>query len=466
MYNSILQYLEELARRIEKKATFDNLKDIDRLAADLEKDCKDVARRMLQDIIAYLNQAIRSDKASRKEAGLYMQERDRNRQLYTALGEIEFQRDYYKCDEGYVYPLDGFLGIEPRMRIGSEVCARLAEHAAYMSYAKSTEEVTGRDVSRQSVHTLIRKMPSLEIPVPEKKRQTKELHIYADEDHAHMQKPDKEKGKCSKIVPLVTLTEGTRSISHRRRETINPIHFVDEDFNVKRLWESVDGYIQSAYETDGIEAICIHGDGGNWIKNGLENYTQTVHVIDQWHFEKALKSLSAKYPKHALRKRIHEAVKNDERIKADSILRGLQDVETEEKKIKATEEFRTYLMNNWRSIVNRLNGDYPGSCTEGQVSHVLSERFSRDPLGWSEENLGKLSKLRVYMLNGGKVHSEDMKGLSAASKTSYSDRMEELLKEKFSNLDFSMFGPEPLIMDVASGTQQEIRSLGICRVLS
>ena len=119
MYNSILQYLEELARRIEKKATFDNLKDIDRLAADLEKDCKDVARRMLQDIIAYLNQAIRSDKASRKEAGLYMQERDRNRQLYTALGEIEFQRDYYKCDEGYVYPLDGFLGIEPRMRIGS-----------------------------------------------------------------------------------------------------------------------------------------------------------------------------------------------------------------------------------------------------------------------------------------------------------------------------------------------------------
>ena len=123
-------------------------------------------------------------------------------------------------------------------------------------------------------------------------------------------------------------------------------------------------------------------------------------------------------------------------------------------------------MNNWRGIVNRLNGNYPGSCTEGQVSHVLSERFSRDPLGWSEKNLGKLTKMRAYILNGGEIHSEDVKGISKASRTSYADRMEALLKEKLSSPDFSMFGPEPLIMDVASGTQYEIRNLGVCRMLS
>ena len=94
MYNSILQYLEELARRIEEKATFENLKNIDSLAADLEKDCKDIARRMLQDIITELNQTVRSDKETRKASGLYMQEKDRVRRLYTALGELEFQRDY------------------------------------------------------------------------------------------------------------------------------------------------------------------------------------------------------------------------------------------------------------------------------------------------------------------------------------------------------------------------------------
>ena len=41
--------------------------------------------------------------------------------------------------------------------------------------------------------------------------------------------------------------------------------------------------------------------------------------------------------------------------------------------------------------------DIPGSCTEGQISHVLSERFSQDPMGWSEECLGKLSQARVYL---------------------------------------------------------------------
>ena len=29
-----------------------------------------------------------------------------------------------------------------------------------------------------------------------------------------------------------------------------------------------------------------------------------------------------------------------------------------------------YIINNWEGIVNRYTLDIPGSCTEGQVSHV------------------------------------------------------------------------------------------------
>ena len=36
------------------------------------------------------------------------------------------------------------------------------------------------------------------------KKEIQELHIYADEDHVHMQKSDKEKGKKSRIVPILT----------------------------------------------------------------------------------------------------------------------------------------------------------------------------------------------------------------------------------------------------------------------
>ena len=98
--------------------------------------------------------------------------------------------------------------------------------------------------------------------IPMKKNAiVKELHVFADEDHVHMQKPNKVKGKKSVSVPLVTVTEGIRSKSGRRE---------------------------------------------------------------------------------AIRMRVSE--------------------------------------------------ELPGSCTEGPVSHILSERFSRDPLGWSREGLGKLSK--------------------------------------------------------------------------
>ena len=63
-------------------------------------------------------------------------------------------------------------------------------------------------MSRQTVKNHIRKINALEKqPENPEKRVVKELHVYADEDHVHMQKPNKERGKKSKIVPLVTVTE-------------------------------------------------------------------------------------------------------------------------------------------------------------------------------------------------------------------------------------------------------------------
>ena len=66
-------------------------------------------------------------------------------------------------------------------------------------------------------------------------------------------------GKKGKIVPLVSVTEGTES-NGRRRKTICPMHFVDEHFDSKALWNTVEGYIQKAYAIDSIEKIYVHAD--------------------------------------------------------------------------------------------------------------------------------------------------------------------------------------------------------------
>lgn len=100
-------------------------------------------------------------------------------------------------------------------------------------------------------------------------------------------------------------------------------------------------------------------------------------------------------------------MKKNDKEKAAELLRELR--KTGENK-KETDRFGKYLMRNWDSIRARQEEQVPGSCTEGQVSHVLSERFSRNPMGWSCKMIRKLSVIRIYEKNGGKVSGKDLRG--------------------------------------------------------
>ena len=290
--------------------------------------------------------------------------------------------------------------------------------------------------------------------------------MYADEDHVHLQKSKKEAGKKGKIVPLVTVTEGTES-SGKRRKTICPMHFVDDNFDAKALWNTVEGYIQKAYAVDSIEKIYVHADGGGWIRNGLKEFAQTEHVLDGFHLEKYLQRISRRFPKKNLRIRFSKAFEQNNRKKADQMLQELYgEAEGDKKRTKAVKEFGRYIMHNWEGIVRRKRLDIPGSCTEGQVSHVLSERFSRNPMGWSEDCLGKLSQARVYLKNGGTLTREafKVKDEKITGKEKYREYARRMMKEAVEGcFDWSIFEKPIVPMDKASGTQILIESLGESR---
>ena len=122
---------------------------------------------------------------------------------------------------------------------------------------------------------------------------------------------------------------------------------------------------------------------------------------------------------------------------------------------------QTYLLGNWEAAVNRYRSDVTGSCTEAQVSHVLSERFSRDPMGWSEEGLGKLSKLRVYCKNGGRIEAAHFKSTYECDER-YSEYARRFLEAQKCGFDLSWMNDmsERYVFDTTSGTQQAIRFLG------
>lgn len=454
MKNIIQQIAIELVEKINKKAFSEELTDLDKLAAEIFEDCTEYAKIIMQEIICIRNLQFREDKTFRKQEGLVLKEKNRPRQILTKLGMIEWNRDYYydKVEDNYVFPLDHMLGIRKYERIGDEVTAQLLNRATEVSFAKSTDIVTGGAVSRQSVHNHIIKANIPEKQPETEKKPVKELHIYADEDHVHMQKPGKKRGKQNQIVPLVTVTEGTRTVGSRRNRTIEPMHFVDEKQSSKQLWKSVEGYMDMAYDVEQIEEIYIHGDGGKWIWNGLESFPNIVHVMDGYHFFRELKGIARRFPERNVKIIIMNALAKGDRKRADRFLQELAEEDIEILK------FGKYLFGNWEHIRNLITLDIPGSCTEGQVSHVLSERFSRNPMGWSKVGLGKLSKLRVYNINGGKLTGNDFKEEQVERYCEYADKF---IKENIEGaIDWSIFESERAIMDVNSVTQALLKRYG------
>ena len=459
----IQQIALELAKKITEKAVNGGISDIGALASSALSDCKEAALKIIEAITEELNLQIRQEKAQRKSQGLVLKEKDRPRRILTELGVLSLKRDYYQKKDGgkYLSVLDALIGIQPYERICGEVCAKLVQQAVDVSYAKSAAIVTGGAVSRQTVRNQILRAADVEKePAWNGKKHVPELHVYADEDHVHLQKPNKQKGKQNQIVPLVVVTEGTVKESRGRNKTVEKMYFANESFDTKALWKSVAGYIGKAYEIEDLGAIYLHGDGGGWIQNGLEEFAQKKPVIDGYHLEKKLKQFSRKFPKQNVRSRLNQALLKDDRDRANDILKSLWKKADTKREQKELSDFKAWLFHHWEEIVRRKTENLPGSCTEGEISHILSERFSRDPQGWSKKALGKLSKLRVYVKNGGIITKEvfDSEGAGAES---YSEYVEEMPREYLNKaVDWSLFEAEPPIYDGASGTQHLIHELG------
>ena len=384
---------------------------LDIITPEIREESNNTCLSIVEEYIKYVNLEMRNQKKDRKSKGLVIKEKDVDRKVITCLGELEYSRDIYfnKVENVYVKPIDSIFGIEPYERICKNVKADLVDKAIDNSYEKSKNLVGIPNISRQSVRNAILKsnLDNDKSMVVAEKKLLKELHIYADEDHVHLQKPNKIKGRACQIVPLVTITEGTENVSKSRRRTINPYHIVDSSFDTSSLWKKVDEYIVGNYEVDEIKKI----------------------------------------------ERLIESNCKDEAIMYMSEL--CSDIEDERVQNRCCNTCN-YIINNWEGIVNRYTLDIPGSCTEGQVSHVLSERFSRNPMGWSKEVLGKLSVLRVHKKNGNKIDS------SIYSNTG-NEQYRDCVNKTNEKLNWSIFDKEKFIFDDSSATRILIKGIGCNR---
>lgn len=477
METIIQQIVTESARKFLKYYDESGICAIGQMSEDLKQLSDEMAREMLSAFISFADEAIRKAKIERKADAIKIHERNVPRTLFTALGALTYKRTYFDTENGKAYILDNIMDVEPYERIESMISAKLINAAAMQSYGRSTDMVTQGRISRQSVRNKAMNTGEV-LYIPERVARPPEIiHIFADEAHINLQN-----GKNT-ILPLATVCAGKRPVCKGRNELLEPFHVHGYNLKPEEHWEYVYALCAEKYDMSRVKEVYVYGDGASWINGAFDVFPEAVHVLDEFHFKKRLRSLLAGKVCSAFNLIVGTSIRGNNKMMFDkavqdmttAIEENMPEPEERYKRVKGIKENAAYIMKHWDAIQNRKQPDAIGSCTEALVSHVLAERFTRNPMGWSEAGLSKLAMIRIFVLNGGIIEPADTLAWKHSDKrnsiiTKYG-KYEEIIRKQQNTIlkdakGWRWFEVDNLISGKITGTKVVLDALGGFRNIS
>lgn len=430
MNNSLKYFQEECIKNFLKfeENFFEDPTKLAELVIGVTEEIQKLGLKVIQDCLEDMDHVIRN---SIKRKMYWYIDRNEKKSLFTSLGIVTFTKTLFLNKESgeRVYLLDRVMGFEDHKRMSEDAEAKLLQEAVQTSYRRGGESASlGDNVSKQTVKERIH---SLEFPKdekePVKKKEVEYLYIEADEDHIAKQFNEKKgdleinengyKNNCmiGKLVVVhegikperISIDENGKEICSKRHRLISPHYFtrVCHGKENEAFWDEIYAWICRNYDITKIKKIYLNADGGSWIQTAKARIAGLSYVLDEFHLQKYLMKLTShmKDSTDDARREIIDALKNNDKGEFKEIcerLKGCLETETGEKRIN---ESSGYILNNWDAARVRINREkgIVGSSTEGQVYHVLSERMSTRPMGWSTVGGSKMIELRAYYLNGG-----------------------------------------------------------------
>lgn len=419
MYPSILQFCENGIIKLDEICAkfFEDPTDIAGFVIGVKDELLRTACGYISDAFEELDEQIRNSALRSKDWTIVRQDR---KPMLTSIGEISYSKTLYvhKKSGERTYLLDRILGLEENVRMTEDAEAEMLKETVQSSYRKGGEcaSILG-SVSKGTVknHLHVLQFPKEE-PATEK-RCVQYLYIDADEDRVPLQffkkkgdiKRDENGRKNNTVqVKLVYVYEGIEpeSPGSDRYRLIRPHYFsgVYEGKDNEKLWTEVSEYIESHYDTEGIEKIYLNADGGSWIKSSKRKIEGITEVLDEYHINKYLTKMtshlydSADEGKLVLR----DSIRNDTKAGFRKEVQRIREYAKEED-LKRIAEGEKYITGNWMAAKIRMQKrkGVVGSSTEGHISHVLAERMSSRPLGWCKTGADRMGRLRAYYWNGG-----------------------------------------------------------------
>ena len=446
MINSIIQTIIENKEQLEKSLE-KSIKEseISIFSRELRTVLDEAGRKVLVGILETIDEIL-FESGKRKQE--YEVRETRKRTLITEYGNIRYKRRYYKNKrtKEYIYLADAKMGIGKNERISKEVESKIIELASDISYKKTGKRVVGNEeISATTVMKKVRK-EELKVKTDEEKIKIKRLYIEADEDHVS------ERGNKIGMPKLIYVHEG--NIQKGERRELKNIHYIGSlGKNSEELWLEVAEYIDRKYDAKSIERIYIGGDGASWIKEGLNWIEKSKFVLDKFHLMKYINQATVEFPQY--KSKLWYNINIYDPISVESIFKELIDkTEDERRKEKVRESYR-YVMNQWEGIeIHETEGKYLRGCSaEGHISHVYADRMSSRPRTWSEDGIDKMSRLRTFISNGGKVYEEIVRKKKQSTELAKYDKIIKRNIKK--NIDIGNENQIPLI---ENGAKTELRS--------
>ncbi len=358
--------------------------------------------RMAEHKLEEIDEALCANSNLRR--GWIVEHKNVPRELLSKHGLLQFERRYYLNQQTgeHRYLVDNLVGIERYERLEAGLAAKLCETATDNSYAKSSRLCCDGEVSRQTVMRKTRQVQCCDRSEVERRDEVRTIHIQADEDHVAMQD-----GRRDTIVKLVAIHEPALKVSSKRWKL--PQRHLMSSYNepTDEFWLRVADEIDRRYGSRDDLMIYIHGDGANWIRSGTQWLKNSHFVLDKFHVRQKLNRVVG--DNEDLKQYIWDQFELDERLNIAHLTEACMNSEVCAESTGA--EFMQYIRNNWDGIQIWYDENHRvgGSCAEGLVSHVLSSRLSSRPCGWRDDGLETVSRLRVHVLNGGRITPENMR---------------------------------------------------------
>ena len=415
---TIIALIEELVKEIlvAEEKFFDDIRNFPEYEETVNQASRKFASQFLGTSLTAADEMIRQSGVRKLDYNIHRKD---DRSLISTVGDITFQHTLYRNKETgeYKYLLDELLKLPEHERLTTMAEARILNEAEVYSYQHAAESLSTKNETitkttvMNKVHAIEEVIPA-EGPLPqEEKKQVKFLYIEADEDHIHRQKNGKEDG-CM-IGKLLYLFEGKEDVCTGRRRLIETHYFSGlypgSEMN-GRFWDGVEEYIKNHYDQEYLKKVYISGDGGGWIKSGVDHIYKGVFVADKFHLMKYINKVSNleenKQKKNKTKGRFYKYIYKDQLTSAKKLLTRIGN---RTGRTDVTEDVTAYFENNWDALQKAFHDKNVYGCSaEGHVSNVLSDRMSSRPMGWSEIGCDRMCKLRCYVRNNGRAKVVDL----------------------------------------------------------